>query len=191
MKLPASLAAERQGAVAILRLTRPQKRNALDDETILGIETFFTRSPDGIGAVLLHGEGEHFSAGLDLSELQGTRRHAGHRAFRAVASRLRENPVRQGAGGRGAARRGGRRRAGARRGRACARRRELGLLRAAGRQPRHLCRRRRLGAAAATDRRRAHDGHDAHRSHLFRRGRPGHGADDLSGRAGQGLRQRP
>ena len=70
VRLPASLAAERQGAVAILRLKRPHKRNALDDETIIGIETFFTSLPDGIGAVLLHGEGEHFSAGLDLSELE-------------------------------------------------------------------------------------------------------------------------
>ena len=68
--LPASLAAGRQGAVAILRLARPQKRNALDDETISGIETFFTSLPEGIGAVLLHGEGEHFSAGLDLRELK-------------------------------------------------------------------------------------------------------------------------
>ena len=70
MTLPASLAAERQGDVAVLRLNRPHKRNALDDETILGIETFFTALPDGIGAVLLAGEGEHFSAGLDLNELE-------------------------------------------------------------------------------------------------------------------------
>jgi (methylthio)acryloyl-CoA hydratase len=68
--LPASLAAGRKGAVAILKLVRPQKRNALDDETVIGIETFFTSLPDGIGAILLHGEGEHFSAGLDLSELE-------------------------------------------------------------------------------------------------------------------------
>jgi len=87
-KLPSSLVAERDGAVAILRLNRPQKRNAFDDETILGIEQFFTSLPDGIGAVLLVGEGEHFSAGLDLSELserdvtQGIA-HSGlwHRAF--------------------------------------------------------------------------------------------------------------
>ncbi len=37
---------------------------------MLGIETFFASLPDDIGAVLLHGEGEHFSAGLDLSELK-------------------------------------------------------------------------------------------------------------------------
>jgi enoyl-CoA hydratase/carnithine racemase len=89
--LPPSLAAEKHGDVAILRLSRPQKRNALDDETVRGIETFFTNLPDSTGAVLLHGEGEHFSAGLDLSELkerdiqQGIE-HSGlwHRAFHAI-----------------------------------------------------------------------------------------------------------
>src|SRR4029077_17071321 len=58
------------GAVAILRLNRPQKRNALNDEAIVGIEQFFSSLPDGIGAVLIAGEGGHFSAGLDLSELE-------------------------------------------------------------------------------------------------------------------------
>ena len=70
VRLPSSLIAEREKAVAILRLNRPQKRNALDDETIIGIEQFFVSLPDGIGAVLLVGEGDHFSAGLDLSELK-------------------------------------------------------------------------------------------------------------------------
>jgi (methylthio)acryloyl-CoA hydratase len=70
LKLPASLAAERHGDVAILRLTRPHKRNALDDESIIGIEKFFATLPEDIGAVLLHGEGEHFCAGLDLSKLK-------------------------------------------------------------------------------------------------------------------------
>ena len=123
-----------------------------------------------------------FSAGLDLSDAEGARRRARHRAFAHLAPRLREDPVRQGAGGGGAAWRGGRRRAGAGGGRPCAHRRALGLLRAAGGQPRHFRRRRRLGAAAAADRGRAHDGHDADRAHLFGRGRPDHGADHLSGR---------
>jgi enoyl-CoA hydratase/carnithine racemase len=91
MRLPSSLVAEREEAVAILRLNRPHKRNALDDETIIGIEQFFTSLPDDIGAVLLTGEGEHFSAGLDLSELkerdvtQGIA-HSGlwHRAFEKI-----------------------------------------------------------------------------------------------------------
>ena len=67
--LPASLTAERRGDIAILRLSRPQKRNALDDTTVNGIESFFAALPDDIRAVVLHGEGEHFSAGLDLGEL--------------------------------------------------------------------------------------------------------------------------
>ena len=70
IRLPSSLIAEREQAVAVLRLNRPHKRNALDYETIVGIEQFFTSLPDGIGAVLLAGEGENFSAGLDLSELE-------------------------------------------------------------------------------------------------------------------------
>ena len=88
MRLPPSLAVDRKSAVAILRLNRAHKHNALDDEIIIGIETFFTSLPDDIGAVVLHGEGEHFCAGLDLSELkerdikQGIA-HSGlwHRAF--------------------------------------------------------------------------------------------------------------
>jgi len=67
--LPPSLAAERRGAIAVLRLARPGKRNALDDPTVLGMEAFFEALPEDIRAVVLHGEGEHFSAGLDLSEL--------------------------------------------------------------------------------------------------------------------------
>ena len=70
IKLPASLSAELDGKVAILRLKRPHKRNALDDETIIGIDAFFSALPDTVASVLLCGDGEHFSAGLDLSELQ-------------------------------------------------------------------------------------------------------------------------
>jgi enoyl-CoA hydratase/carnithine racemase len=68
-KLPDSLSARRKGDIAILRLSRPQKRNALNDGMILGIEAFFQALPKDIKAVVIHGQGEHFSAGLDLSEL--------------------------------------------------------------------------------------------------------------------------
>jgi enoyl-CoA hydratase/carnithine racemase len=68
-KLPASLAAELRGDIAVLGLARPQKRNALDDETVLGIETFFQELPSSVKAVVLYGQGDHFSAGLDLNEL--------------------------------------------------------------------------------------------------------------------------
>lgn len=89
--LPASLHAEMQGKIAILRLKRPHKRNALDDETVIGIDTFFGTLPDSVGAVLLAGEGDHFSAGLDLSELEERDIRQGiehsrlwHRAFEKI-----------------------------------------------------------------------------------------------------------
>jgi len=69
-QLPVSLTASQEGHVVILRLNRPHKRNALDDETVIGIDTFFSALPETARAVLLAGEGDHFSAGLDLSELE-------------------------------------------------------------------------------------------------------------------------
>ena len=59
----------RNGEVGILTLDRPAKRNALDDETISGLGEFFTHPPEGISAIVLTSTGEHFCAGLDLSEM--------------------------------------------------------------------------------------------------------------------------
>ena len=68
--LPPSLQVEHgDGEVAVLRLARAAKRNALNDPTVLGIEAFFAAPPAGVKAVVLDAEGEHFCAGLDLSEL--------------------------------------------------------------------------------------------------------------------------
>jgi enoyl-CoA hydratase/carnithine racemase len=68
--LPPSLQFERHdGGVGVLRLSRAAKRNALDDTTVLGLEAFFGAPPAGVRVVVLDAEGDHFSAGLDLSEL--------------------------------------------------------------------------------------------------------------------------
>ena len=90
-QLPRSLKAERRGEIAVLSLARSEKRNALDDPTVLGIEMFFTALPDGVKAVVLAGEGEHFCSGLDLSELserdiaQGiAHSRSWHRAFERI-----------------------------------------------------------------------------------------------------------
>jgi len=90
--LPPSLQVERHGEVAVLRLTRPAKRNALNDPTVLGIEAFFANPPEGVKAVVLDAEGEHFCAGLDLSELTERTPFEGlehsrmwHRAFERMA----------------------------------------------------------------------------------------------------------
>ena len=89
--LPDSLACTVQDEVAILRLCRPEKRNALDDATVAALGRFFADPPAGARAVVLHGAGEHFSAGLDLSSLAATdataaihHSRAWHRAFAEI-----------------------------------------------------------------------------------------------------------
>lgn len=61
---------ELREAIAIVRLTRPAKRNAISDSLILAIRDLFEKLPGTVRAVVLDGEGEHFCAGLDLSELK-------------------------------------------------------------------------------------------------------------------------
>src|SRR5260221_995971 len=63
------LKVEISGAVMTVGLNRPAKRNALNDGIILAIQNCFSNIPDGIGAVVIHGVGDHFSSGLDLAEL--------------------------------------------------------------------------------------------------------------------------
>jgi (methylthio)acryloyl-CoA hydratase len=58
-----------QGNILIVSLNRPQKRNAINEETILAIEKVFSNIPKDIKCAVIYGEGKHFSAGLDLSEL--------------------------------------------------------------------------------------------------------------------------
>ncbi len=91
--LPSSLRVELNDDVAVLRLCRSEKRNALDDGTVLGIEEFFAAPPERARAVVLDSEGDHFSAGLDLSELTERDVFAGlehsmmwHRAFDRIES---------------------------------------------------------------------------------------------------------
>ncbi len=77
--------------IALVRLARPDKRNALDSASIAGLERIFTELPPAVRAVVLHGEGDHFSAGLDLSDLEERDAAAGlahsrlwHRAFERI-----------------------------------------------------------------------------------------------------------
>ena len=68
--MPSSLQTEVIGDILVVKLCRPDKRNALNDETILGIEKIFTDIPSDVRCAIICGEGKHFSAGLDLSELK-------------------------------------------------------------------------------------------------------------------------
>lgn len=60
---------EHDGPVTHVRLNRPAKRNALSDPLVAQLHTCFIHLPDSTRAVVLSAEGEHFCAGLDLSEL--------------------------------------------------------------------------------------------------------------------------
>jgi enoyl-CoA hydratase/carnithine racemase len=60
---------EHSDAVTHVRLDRPAKRNALNDPLVAQLQAAFTGLPEATRAVVLSGEGDHFSAGLDLSEL--------------------------------------------------------------------------------------------------------------------------
>jgi (methylthio)acryloyl-CoA hydratase len=68
-ELPGSIRAEKDGPVLVVRLCRAEKRNALDDAAIAGLERTFGAIPEGIRAAVLTAEGSHFSAGVDLAEL--------------------------------------------------------------------------------------------------------------------------
>ena len=60
---------EQRGAVVHVRLNRPAKRNAISDTLVAQLQTAFINLPEAARAVVLSGEGAHFCAGLDLSEL--------------------------------------------------------------------------------------------------------------------------
>lgn len=82
--------------VAVIRLTRPSKRNALNDALVLALRDTFDGLPASVRAAVIAGEGDHFCAGLDLSELK--ERDAGQglhhsRMWHAALERVQHGPV--------------------------------------------------------------------------------------------------
>jgi (methylthio)acryloyl-CoA hydratase len=82
--------------IAIVRLSRPAKRNALSDDLVNAVRNVFENLPDNVRAAVLDGEGEHFCAGLDLSELK--ERDAGQgmhhsRMWHAALEQVQYGPV--------------------------------------------------------------------------------------------------
>ncbi len=82
--------------VAVIRLTRSAKRNALNDGLILALRDLFERMPASVRAAVIDGDGPHFCAGLDLSELK--ERDAGQglhhsRMWHAALERVQYGPV--------------------------------------------------------------------------------------------------
>ncbi len=82
--------------VAVIRLARPAKRNALSDALVLAIRDAFDHLPTTVRAAVLDGEGNHFCAGLDLSELADRSAADGllhSRMWHAALERVQYGPV--------------------------------------------------------------------------------------------------
>lgn len=93
---PKYLHLEMHGNVAVVRLARPAKRNALGDALILALRNLFENLPSETKAAVLCGEGDHFCAGLDLSELKERDASQGlhhSRMWHAALERVQYGPV--------------------------------------------------------------------------------------------------
>ena len=87
---------EMRGAVAVIHLTRPAKRNALNDALIVSLRNMFEQLPPEARAAVIAGEGDHFCAGLDLSELQDRDSSQGmhhSRMWHSALERVQYGPV--------------------------------------------------------------------------------------------------
>ena len=78
--------------VAEVVLSRPEKRNALDDRTIADLKAAFSRlgEDEGVRVLLLRGAGKDFCAGADLSQLERIAAQAGPLENLADAAALGE-----------------------------------------------------------------------------------------------------
>jgi enoyl-CoA hydratase/carnithine racemase len=84
------------GDVAVIRLNRPAKRNALSDGLVLQLRRLFEELPENVRAAVLDGAGDHFCAGLDLSELKERDASAGlhhSRMWHAALEEVQYGPV--------------------------------------------------------------------------------------------------
>jgi enoyl-CoA hydratase/carnithine racemase len=87
---------EMRGDIAVIRLTRPTKRNALNDALIASMRHIFENLPDNTKAAVIACDGDHFCAGLDLSDLK--ERDAGQgmhhsRSWHYALERVQYGPV--------------------------------------------------------------------------------------------------
>ena len=59
---------EMRDRIAVLTLNRPEKRNAVNDTLLADIHRFFIARPSNALVIVIRANGNHFCAGLDLSE---------------------------------------------------------------------------------------------------------------------------
>ena len=89
-----NLKIEIDGAIAVLTLNRPDKRNAMSDGLLGEIDAFFRAPDEGVRVAVMHGAGGHYCAGLDLSEhvsrdAEGTLYHS--RGWHEVMDRVQSS----------------------------------------------------------------------------------------------------
>src|SRR6476661_5093640 len=81
----------RDGAIAVVTLSRPDRLNAIGTDTLVALEAAV-----GVRAFVVAGEGRLFCAGADIDELSGLDGAAGFarfvRAFTDVLDRLEQHP---------------------------------------------------------------------------------------------------
>jgi len=87
---------ELRGDIAVLRLNRPDKRNAMNDAMLADLGVAADRASEEAKAAVICGNGKHFCAGLDLLEhsrksvLEGI---SGSRSWHAVFSRIQRGKI--------------------------------------------------------------------------------------------------
>ena len=82
--------------VAMIRVTRAAKRNAINDGLVVAIRRLFEEMPASVRAAVIDGDGPHFCAGLDLSELSERDAAQGvfhSRMWHAALERVQYGPV--------------------------------------------------------------------------------------------------
>jgi enoyl-CoA hydratase/carnithine racemase len=87
---------EREGQILHLRLNRPDKRNAINDGLMLALDRAFTGIDADMRCIVISGEGRHFCAGLDLSELSERSVYEGvlhSRMWHAALDKVQYAPV--------------------------------------------------------------------------------------------------
>jgi len=87
---------ERAGPVLHVRLNRPAKRNSISDGLLAQIHTVWVNMGSDIRAAVVSGEGDHFCAGLDLSEVSErnvTEGMAHSRSWHACFDAIQFGPV--------------------------------------------------------------------------------------------------
>lgn len=85
-----------EGEIAIIGLNRPAKRNAISDALVEALAEAVERASREAKAAVIHGVGEHFCAGLDLSEHVGKTPIEGihvSRRWHAVFDRIQRGTI--------------------------------------------------------------------------------------------------